>query len=88
MFDEKDQTKKKINSMDKRLIALKKIVCPDGESPTKAVDDPMFTNKPFGYLYCASCDSQVKHISGTRAQYNTWRNLPFKDPNERIASYG
>lgn len=57
--------------------------------PDNEESDPMLTTKPFGHLYCGSCEKAVtKNFSGNRAEYTNWRHLPFKEPNERIANYG
>ena len=48
-------------------------------------DDAMFTKKPLGGMSCASCERNITNLSGHMADYQAWKKLPFREPNERIA---
>jgi hypothetical protein len=48
-------------------------------------EDAMFTKKPLGGLSCASCERGITNLSGLMADYQPWKKLPFREPNERIA---
>jgi len=48
-------------------------------------DDAMFTKKPLLNVSCASCEKGILNLSGQMADYNAWKKLPFREPNERIA---
>ena len=45
----------------------------------------MFTKKPLGGISCASCERNITNLSGHMADYQVWKKLPFREPNERIA---
>ena len=51
-------------------------------------DDAMFSKKHLGPQACASCDKNLTNLQGMAADYNVWKKLPYRDPNERIARYG
>src|SRR6185503_3545750 len=51
-------------------------------------EDAMFTKKPLGGLSCASCERNITNLSGLMADFQPWKKLPFREPNERIARYG
>ena len=51
-------------------------------------EDAMFTKKPLGGLSCASCERNITNLSGHMADFQPWKKLPFREPNERIAKYG
>ena len=48
-------------------------------------EDAMFTKKPLGGLSCASCERNITNLSGLMADFQPWKKLPFREPNERIA---
>lgn len=48
----------------------------------------MFTKKPLGGLSCASCERNITNLSGQMADYQPWKKLPFREPNERLSKYG
>ena len=51
-------------------------------------DDAMFSKKHLGPQACASCDKNLTNLQGLASDYNVWKKLPYRDPNERIARYG
>lgn len=51
-------------------------------------DDAMFTKRPLGGNSCASCAKDIINLSGTMADFNAWKKLPFREPNERLSKYG
>jgi len=48
-------------------------------------EDAMFTKKPLGGTSCASCARNITNLQGVIADYQPWKKLPFREPNERIA---
>lgn len=55
-------------------------------SPTRqSEDDAMFTKKPLAGISCASCERNITNISGNMADYQPWKKLPFREPNDRIS---
>lgn len=48
----------------------------------------MFTKKHLGPNACASCEKGLVNMIGLPVDYHTWKRLPVRDPNERIAKYG
>jgi hypothetical protein len=48
-------------------------------------EDAMFTKKPLGGMSCASCERNITNLSGHMADFQPWKKLPFREPNERIA---
>lgn len=48
----------------------------------------MFSKKPYGPAHCASCDKGLTNLYGHKAEYNTWRQLPFRESDVPIARYG
>jgi len=48
-------------------------------------DDAMFTKKPLFGVSCASCERNIHNLSSHMADYQPWKKLPFREPNERIA---
>ena len=48
----------------------------------------MFSKKPLGPAACASCEKNLVNLYGQQVDYYSWKRLPFRDPNERIAKYG
>jgi len=45
----------------------------------------MFTKKPLAGISCASCERNITNISGNMADYQPWKKLPFREPNDRIS---
>lgn len=54
-------------------------------SPRQNEDDAMFTKKPLNGLSCASCERNITNLSGQMADYQPWKKLPFREPNDRIS---
>lgn len=48
-------------------------------------EDAMLAKKPLGGWSCMSCEKNLVNLQGQLADYNPWKGLPFKDPQERIA---
>ena len=48
-------------------------------------DDAMFAKKPLGGNSCASCAKDIINLSGNIAEFNAWKKLPFREPNERLS---
>ena len=48
----------------------------------------MFSKKPLGPQACASCEKGLVNMYGMPVEHHTWKRLPFRDPNERLAKYG
>ena len=48
-------------------------------------DDAMLTKKPLLNVSCMSCERNIVNMSGQMVDFNPWKKLPFREPNERIA---
>ena len=48
----------------------------------------MFSKKHLGPTSCASCEKGLINLNGQSVDYHSWKKLPFRDPNERLAKYG
>jgi len=54
-------------------------------SPNQNEEDAMFTKKPLNGLSCASCERNITNLSGSIAEFQPWKKLPFREANERIS---
>lgn len=83
-FADKDETNARIKKCVAKIKELFDLV--GNKKPEE--DDAMFTRKPFGPVSCVSCDKDIVNLIGKPADYYVWKQLPFKDPSERVARYG
>jgi hypothetical protein len=51
-------------------------------------EDALISKKPLGGYSCASCEKNLVNMSGSKAEYNSWGKLPFRDPSDRLTRIG
>lgn len=86
VFADKDGTRKRLNALEKNIKNLYDLIMSQNNNGNE--DDAMFTKKPYGPVTCASCEKDIVNLQGRQADYLSWKKLPFREPNERIARYG
>ena len=84
-FAMKEDVHKRFSQLSKKIRELFDLM---SRNQTQVDDSAMFSKKYVGPASCASCEKNITNLEGQRADYHVWKNLPFKDPNERIARFG
>lgn len=79
----KDDMMKRFNAITKRLKEITEV----GHGGANE-EDAMFTRKPYGPAACASCEKGLINIQGLPVDYHTWKKMPIRQGNDRIARYG
>jgi len=83
-FYTKEEFNKKISTINRKVKDMTNIM--NQQSHEK--EDGMLTKKSLGPMACASCEQGLVNVSGMQIDYHTWKKMPARETNDRIARYG
>jgi len=63
-YADKDQTRKRFNSVEKNIKKLLESYEKLKETQVEREDNAMFTKKPYGPVNCASCEKDIVNLDG------------------------
>lgn len=83
-FADKNDTKKRLANLEKNMKIIFDMLGSRSVGRENE-EDAMFSKKPLGGFSCASCERNITNLQGHMAEYQPWKKLPFREPNDRIA---